>query len=118
MTVLHLHLPAEAAAAAIERDAASRAEAIFNAVEAALVVDRNRVVALLVVAEQARRLGVAFDPVEAIRVGVSADDARAAVLAIARPRKRRRRRGRVDNPDPRPADFAALPSAPSQPFGS
>ena len=118
MTVLHLHLPAEAAAAAIERDAASRAESILTAVESALATDRARVADLLASAEQARRLGVSFDPGEAIRCGLTADDARAAVLAIAKPRKRRRRRGRVDNPDPRPADYAALPSVPSQPFGS
>lgn len=64
------------AVAAFQNDVATE-------VAKALRLDRARTAALMTVADQARRFGVLFNLAEAVESGMTVDDAREFVMAVA-----------------------------------
>ncbi|MBY5619964.1 hypothetical protein [Rhizobium leguminosarum] len=81
--LVHLKLPADRHRAAV----AVRKAAIAEDIAAALSSDRVRCADLVIIAIQAARLGVRFDAADAIRSGISVNDAREHVMSEAANKK-------------------------------
>ncbi|WP_025662608.1 hypothetical protein [Rhizobium sp. IBUN] len=77
--LLRLNLPAKVVSAATE----AHLVAIQPYVDAFVGAERTRVCDLITLAEQARKIGVEMDLLEAITEGASVDDVRAYVLEMA-----------------------------------